>query len=243
MAILKGALIAFTPSFIGAMPQIISFQINPETIAHHWESGAAGGGEPGEGGMRAYYDPLAVAGAPGESFAFTLMLDANDEIADAALHPGAAATAQELGVSGRLAALEMLQYPISPLGTLVGQVSSALKLGGVGAALAGSVSASVPASEIPLVLFVWGDKRILPVRVAQLEITEKLYDQALNPIQAEAQISLAVLTPDELVAIQGPTRVIAGAAYAYTLGQRQLQAATGVRATISAVLGMSPIAL
>src|SRR6478736_1747101 len=56
MPTLKGALIAFTPGFIGATPQVIVFQINPETIAHRWEAKAAGGSDPGDEGMRTYYD-------------------------------------------------------------------------------------------------------------------------------------------------------------------------------------------
>ena len=48
-------------------------------------------------------------------------------------------------------------------------------------------------------LFVWGLQRIVPVRVTDLTITEKLYDTALNPIHADAQIGLRVLTPDEIV--------------------------------------------
>ena len=52
-------------------------------------------------------------------------------------------------------------------------------------------------------LFVWGPGRIVPVRVTGLTITEKLYDPLLNPIHAEVQLTLRVLTPDELKSTTG----------------------------------------
>ena len=52
---------------------------------------------------------------------------------------------------------------------------------------------------MPTVLFVWGPGRIVPVRVTNLTITEKLYDALLlNPIHAEATIEIQVLTPEEV---------------------------------------------
>ena len=39
----------------------------------------------------------------------------------------------------------------------------------------------VPVDTMPVVLFVWGLGRILPVRVTTLTLTEKLYDVSLNP--------------------------------------------------------------
>ena len=56
-----------------------------------------------------------------------------------------------------------------------------------------------------MVLFVWGPGRIVPVRVTALSITEKLYDATLlNPTHVEAQITLRVLTQDELKYVTGP---------------------------------------
>jgi len=42
----------------------------------------------------------------------------------------------------------------------------------------------------PTVLFVWGPGRILPVRVTGLSITEKLYDEFLNPTHADGPAPL-----------------------------------------------------
>ena len=50
----------------------------------------------------------------------------------------------------------------------------------------------------PLALFVWGEKRILPVRVTDFSITEEAFDPALNPIRAKVSLGLRVLSMDDL---------------------------------------------
>ena len=42
-------------------------------------------------------------------------------------------------------------------------------------------------------LFVWGRKRVLPVRIASLKIDESVYNNHLNPVRAEIEASLEVL--------------------------------------------------
>jgi flagellar basal body rod protein FlgC len=233
---IKGALISFMPTFLGATPNVIIFQINPETITHTWT--AAGGESPGEG--KPGTDPLAVKGLPGESFAFTLSMDANDMIADGATNPLAAGLATLTGVYTRLAALEMLQYPSFVTGpVLVGAVSAALSAAGAGSDSSQSQE-QVPRLQVPTVLFVWGPERIVPVRVMALTVTEKLYDIALNPTHADAQMTLRVLTQDELVNIKGPMADIANAAYAYTQNLRQVQAMANLGDSAASILGMLP---
>lgn len=236
MAGLKGALISFMPTFVGAIPNVIVFQINPETITHAWTEATAAAPTTGSG--RPASDPLAVAGVPGETFSFTLVMDANDEVADIGSNPVAGGLAAVSGAYIRLAALEMLQYPTASASSLLGQVSAALGAAGAGAGSASS--ASVPASQVPVVLFVWGPQRIVPVRITQLSITEKLYDSMLNPVHAEAQLSLRVLTPDELAAVQGPMRDVANVAYVYTQGLRQVQATANLADAAAGIIGMLP---
>ncbi len=243
---LKGALISFMPSFVGALPNVVVFQINPESITHTWTP-AAPPESPTPTGQPAHPppppEPLAVRGLPGETFGFTLALDANDEIADAARNPPAAAIASVTGVYARLAALEMLQYPLAAAGAgLLGTVSASISASGISVSVGGpsGTDASVPRMQVPVVLFVWGPQRIVPVRVTGLTITEKLYDSALNPVHADVQITLRVLTPDEMVQIKGPMKTIANAAYTYTQGLRQVQATANLGAAAGAILGMLP---
>jgi hypothetical protein len=233
---IKGALISFMPTFVAPIPNVIVFQINPESITHTWI--AAGGDTPTDG--KAGSDPLAVKGLPGETFAFTLAMDAIDMIADGGTNPVAAGLAEASGVYTRLAALEMLQYPNMPASTLLGTVTAGLSAASSGASGGQSQQTTVPRFQVPTILFVWGPERIVPVRITALTITEKLYDAALNPTHAEAQITLRVLTTDELVAIDGPMKTIANAAYVYTQGLRQAQAASNLADSATTILGMLP---
>lgn len=242
MAVLKGALLSFMPPGglgLPSLPNVIVFQINPETITHAWTE-AAPPQPPSDAKVKV--NPLAVTGVPGESFSFTLMLDSDEEQADVATDPVGAGLAIVSGVYTRLAALELLQFPtLSPTSSLVGQVSAATAAAGAGTSAADSSSQSVPLSQVPVALFIWGPLRIVPVRVTAFSATEKLFDSLLNPTHAEAQITLTVLTPDELAAVQGSMASIAQAAYSYTLGLKQAQAVANLAESASSILGMLPI--
>ena len=119
------------------------------------------------------FSPLATSGVPGERFSFTLILDSDEQLADAGLDPIPVGLAEANGVYTQLSALEMLQFPVtSAVSALVGQVSAAASAAGLGQpALRRAVS--VPVSEVPVVLFVWGPLRIVPVRVTGLSVNEK----------------------------------------------------------------------
>jgi hypothetical protein len=176
---------------------------------------------------------------PGETFSFTLSLDSNEEIANGGANPVAAGLATLAGAYTRLSALEMLQFPGSSGNSgLLGVVSSAISAAGIGTSSSGAQL--VPQSEVPLVLFVWGPERILPVRVTALSVTEKLYDSALNPIHADAQITLRVLTPDDLAAVKSSLKDVATTAYNYTLGVRQAQALANLGDAVASIIGMLP---
>ncbi len=56
---------------------------------------------------------------------------------------------------------------------------------------AGTIEVIPP--DAPLTLFIWGAKRILPVRITEFSITEEAHDQALNPIRAKVGLGLRVL--------------------------------------------------
>lgn len=238
---IKGALVQFMPTFLVPLPNVIIFQYNPETMTHTWAQAEAAS----SGGRQKGGNPLAVKGLPGESFSFTIAMNAQDMIADGS--PVAEGIATASGVYSRLAALEMLLYPTgtSDGGGLVGSVSASVSVGGGGFSVGGSGSATVkrtiPESQIPTVLFVWGPGRILPVRVTQLTITEKLYDEFLSPVHAEAQLGLQVLTPEELQSVTGPLKDIAKGAYTYSQGLRQALAVANLANAAESIIGMLPI--
>jgi hypothetical protein len=249
--LIKGALVEFIPTFLVPVPNVIVFQFNPETMTHTWNQTMRDTQvRPGEGS-----NPLAVKGVPGESFSFTLIMDSDDVIARGA--PVLADVARVSGLYTRLAALEILQFPappppstaagsatVSTLGDgLVGKVN-----GPPGAGTPSPTGGAQPATptkvsqvQLPMVLFVWGPGRILPVRVSSLTITEKLYDRFLNPIHAEAQISLDVLTLDDLKPMSGLTADIGKVAYYYNYAQKLSKAAAANLANAADVLGMLPL--
>jgi len=248
--LIRGALLEFMPTFIGTTPNVIVFQFNPDSITHTWTQ-PEGLPAPGPGGK---VNPLAAKSLPGETFSFTLELDSNEMIASGS--PVAQGVAYATGVYTRLAALEMLQYPV-PTATdgLVGTVTAAAgaaggTVGGAVGAIAGGalgglgggdVKREVPQSQVPVVLFVWGPGRIVPVRLTALSITEKMYDALLNPIHADVQITLRVLTKDELNFVTGPLKEIATVAYQYQQGLRQALAVANLAEATESIIGMLPI--
>jgi hypothetical protein len=188
-ALTKGALVQYLPT-LPPTPVVTVFQYNPESMIHTWTQPQP----PGKPGVEAN-NPLAVPGVPGETFQFTIFLDSDDDIVYGA--PSLQQAAQQSGVGARLAALEMLLYPVDSSqtsganGELVGTVS---------AGSSSSPTWSLPNSTLPVVLFFWNANRVVPVRVTTLTITETLYGTDLNPTHAQAQLSLRVLTPTELAA-------------------------------------------
>lgn len=234
--VLKGALVEFMPTFLPVpVPNVIVFQYNPETMTHTWTQPM-----PATRAGSEASNPLAVRGTPGEAFSFTIAMDARDEIAGGSAP--AAALAAASGIYSRLAALEMLLYPTGTgrpglTGTVTAAVASALS-----GTLAGPVR-TIPQSVLPVTLFVWGPGRIVPVRVTDLAVTEQLFDSALNPIHAEAQLTLRVLTPAELVAAAADDGVLgslAMVAYNYTLSLRQALAVANLANAGESVIGMIP---
>lgn len=238
-SVLKGALVSFFPTGVAGLPappNVIVFQINPETIIHAWTEAHP----PSDPRIR--YNPLAVTGAPGESFSFTLMLDSDEQQADASTDAVGAELAAKTGVYTRLAALELLQFPtpMPPGALVIGQVSAAANATTQGTSASSNTAQSVPVSQVPIVLFVWGPQRIVPVRVTAFRTSEKLFDAALNPTHAEAEITLTLLTDDEVKAVKGPMASIADAANKYTQGLRQAQALANLAESASNILGMLP---
>ncbi len=143
-------------------------------MTHTWTQPEAAGGAGTETS-----NPLAVKGMPGEEFSFTIAMDSNDDIANSS------STAPLAEVSGLYSAARRARDAPVPDRDLqraarrgIGRDSSALGGGG------GGPTRTVPASVMPVTLFIWGPGRIVPVRVTALTITEQLYDQALNPVHA-----------------------------------------------------------
>jgi hypothetical protein len=115
------------------------------------------------------------------------------------LQPVATQGAGILGVSEPVNPGQTIVFTLS-----IGDLANIL-VPGVAASLVGvkSVLAALellmyPASNAAgsLTLFVWGPNRIIPVRVAGLNILEEMFGLDLAPIQATVEVTLTVATTD-----------------------------------------------
>lgn len=238
---MKGAFVQFMETLLVPLPNVIVFQFNPETIIHTWSpqgvTAAAGAGaattttKPG--------DPMAVSGPPGESFSFTIQLDAKDQITEGG--PVSGAIAEATGVYSRLAALEMLMFPTGDAGggSLLASVS--ISAGGLSASAGGSAEAKATPKQVPTVLFIWGPGRIVPVRITGMTVTEKLYDGLLSPTYAEVQLQLRALSPEELEHVGGPLGDLAKFAAKYMTVTRQALAVANLANAAESIVGMLPV--
>ncbi len=167
---LPGAIVAVDPL---GQPKAIVFQYNPDEVTRTLKPRT-----PPSGGASAA-DAHRIWGAPTESISLKLELDATDGLAD-----GDPITVAN-GVAGPLAALELLLYP-----------STATVLSNTALLLAGTIEVLPP--QGPVVVLVWGPGRVVPVRVTGLTIREQAFSPTLTTILASVEISLDVLSYDDL---------------------------------------------
>jgi hypothetical protein len=64
--------------------------------------------------------------------------------------------------------------------------------------LASAGTLEIAPAEMPLVLFIWSEQRILPVRLTEFNVTEEAFDTKLNPIRARVSLGMRVLTTYDL---------------------------------------------
>lgn len=168
--ILKGALVGI--DILNPVPKVIAFQYNPDSLTRTLKARASGGD-----GARA--EAMRLSGAPEENITLEVEIDATDSLE----HGDAAAV--DMGIYPQLSALEMLLYPSSS------EVVASNTL------MAAGIIEMIP-QVAPFTLFVWGAKRVLPVKITSFSITEEAYDVNLNPIRAKVSLGLRVLSYNDL---------------------------------------------
>ena len=239
--LLKGALIEFSERFIGPIPNVIVFQYNPETMTRTLEVWSQNGG--GDSSASNDTSHTAQPFDPPETFTLALELDAADALENPAAHPVAFIS----GVADRIAAMEMLLYPQgdSLLGGLLGSVS--ISVGGAGASVGGAAGAAagavqpVPRGTVPVVLFVWGPGRIVPVRLTSFTVEEQAYSPLLYPIRAKVNMGLKILTPKDFPTCNRKlSEELAITAFNFTRKQKEVLAAANMANSVESILGMLP---
>jgi len=207
--LLRGGLVLLDP-VAGLVLRIIALQYNPDTLTRSFQIKSASA-ETGD-----HTEALRLKGPPAETIKVEVEIDAADQ-----LEIGDAKTVSA-GLHPQIAAIETIVYPTS----VHLQWLNIL-------AMAGSIE--IAPAQAPLSLFVFGPKRIVPVRITEISITEEAFDASLNPIRAKVSLGMRVLSVDDL-----GYDAKGGGLFMTYLQAKELLARSNAGATFSK-LGINPI--
>lgn len=157
--------------------RVISLQYNPDSLSRSLQVR----GTATDAGDR--LEVTRLKGPPAETIKLDAEIDATDQLEFPTRNPDAVSS----GILPELAALEMV---VSPGSTAL---QAAQRLAATG-------TLEILPLPAPMVLFVWGAKRVLPVRITDVAILEDAFDANLNPIRAKVTLSLRVLSVDDMPA-------------------------------------------
>jgi len=166
----KGAIIGFDQ--LNPLASVIIFQYNPQSLTRSIRARTSST----EGDQS---EVARLSGAPEEKISLDIEIDATDQLEKADT------TAISMGIYPQLSALEMLLYPKSS------QIIA-------NTALMATGTIEIIPPQGPFIFFIWGMKRILPVRMDEFTITEEAHDVNLNPIRAKVSLNLRVLSYNDL---------------------------------------------
>ena len=182
--LLKGAFVEYG---LSVPPMMVVFQFNPETISRSRSNTYSVPAESikavGNVSMREYHQmftdldtlqDLQEVKTGSETISFDVRLDATQN-ADSN-NP-----ANKLfGIAPQLSTLELMMYPKSE--SILGKMLD--KKGGF---------SFTGKDKPPLILFVWGRKKVLPVNIESMKINEQEFSPDLNPVRATVSVELNVI--------------------------------------------------
>lgn len=167
----QGAILSLDPT-TGIPLGTIMLQYNPDTLTRSLKPQAVGE-EPDRSEI------LRLKGPPIETIKADVEIDATDQLA------AADPVTMSLGIQPQLSALELLVYPASTV-LIANEVLS----------LFGTIE--ILPMQSALTVFAWNLRRITPVRITDVEITEEAFDPQLNPIRAKVSLSMRVLNVNDV---------------------------------------------
>lgn len=182
--LLRGALIEYGSDFLGPLPNVVIFQFNPETLTRTLQIPPRPTGS-------ASRETDQAGELPVEKIRLTAHFSAADALGSNNI------LARGVGIGPQLAALEQMVHPTGKISGLIGEAIDAIGDAiGPGGGEEEQATQPIPREKFPRILFIWGFTRVLPVVIQSLSITEQQYDFLLNPIQAQVELDLDVITPD-----------------------------------------------
>ena len=168
---MKGALISVDQA--SSSTDIVPFQYNPASVRRTLQPQMSGG-EPGDRS-----ESVRFTGAPIETISVDVEIDATDQ-----LEKGDS-TAESVAIYPLIYELQLIAYPKS---SQVTRSASLLDQG----------TMEVIPMTAPTTYFIWGARRVLPVRVNTVTVSEEAFDAHLNPIRARVSLSMRVLSYSDL---------------------------------------------
>lgn len=223
MTRLRGALVEYATGLIGPIPNVVIFQFNPESLSRTLQIPQRPTGatqrEATQAGEKTF-----------EKITLKAHFSAADMLADDK------ALAKLFGIGPQLAALEKMVLPSSKIAGLIGAAIDA-----IGSALGGGGGGDKPAQPIPRekyprILFIWGLTRVLPVTIDSMSISELEYDALLNPLRAEVDISLSVISINEC-----SDDSLAKGALEFSTIAKEAQAIANLANTAEAIVELIPL--
>jgi hypothetical protein len=191
--ILKGAFVEFG---ISLPPIFVVFQFNPLTItrqrsaepvrpATQQSSRSAQGGlvnalVASEGAALVRFRNGDTLSVKPEKISFDIRLDATDKLDQGDT------VSEQFGILPQLSALETMMLPKSQ-GVLGGALSALI------GASASRFLCLESMQDPPIILWVWGRKKVLPVNILGLQIKEEQFSHDLNPLRAVVGVQLEVI--------------------------------------------------
>ncbi|GLW46332.1 hypothetical protein Stsp02_19940 [Streptomyces sp. NBRC 14336] len=170
----RGGIVFLDPEQ-GRVLRVVPFQYNPDSITRTLRPRGIGA----DAGDR--LEALRLQGPPRETFRVEAEFDATDQLGTAG-GPGPPA---ESGLFGMLSALETAVSPS------VEQLTRQNDLAAKGIL-------EIAPVQGPLPVLVLGPRRVLPVRMLDIDVTEEAYDGELNPIRARVLLTVRILTVDDV---------------------------------------------
>lgn len=174
--LLRGALV--DSNLLSLPPLIVPFQFNPETIQRRRSATVrdppSRTGRTQETPKKEAMGETQTTLAPPETLSMEIRLDATD-----ALDQGDPIAGQ-VGVLPALSALELMIIPrAQSLFAGLLKLSADFGFGN--------------RQTTPVLIFVWGRQRVLPVRLTELSVNEQEYNPSLCPTRATVSVSMQVL--------------------------------------------------